>query len=85
MEPGTDREFFRGLVKAVTRRINKRHLSHSTESAFLELMDENRGPERARGPTSVLPVASSGLWPCSFWAARSLLFALFFSSFLFLR
>ena len=62
----TDRGVLPGPTAGHAGQTNKIHLSHSAKSAFLELMDENRGPERQSVSTSLLPVASPELWPCSF-------------------
>lgn len=62
----TDRGVLPGPTAGHAGQTNKRHLSHSTKSAFLELMDENRGPERQRvspPQSSLLPLQGCGLAP----------------------
>ena len=68
----TDRGVLLGPTAGHAGQTNKIHLSHSAKAAFLELMAENRGPERQRvSPphSSLLPLqgcgpAPSALKPC---------------------
>lgn len=76
MGAGTDRRALPGPTTSHTGQTNKRHLSHSAKSAFLELMDENRGSERQRlSPPQLLPVLLQGCGPAPSALKPCLLFS----------
>ena len=76
MGAGTDRRALPGPTTSHAGQTNKRHLSHSAKSAFLELMDENRGSERQRlSPPQLLPVLLQGRGPAPSALKPCLLFS----------